>query len=324
MLATETVYLTLTEARDMIDRAVARAKVLRQAGAIVVVDAGGGVLSISRMDDGPVASIYVSKAKAYVAAVQGRPTAAFATNAHDRPEIFASFQGILPKEPFAGAGGMPILKGGRVVGGIATGGGIGPYTEIPGVDPELLKIDGKPANAEDQVICTALGIPYASQHGDRSLSEPYARAGNAEAPVPLGLDEARRLADQAIAYAQEIGMAVGVCVMDELGRIIQNDRMDNSALGSAEMAEAKAMTALKFRRPSSVLTEEFRGNSPRMRAIEKLLNITILAMGGGLPILKDGRLVGAIGVSGSGAMRGAEDHATPRDEDIAKAALGES
>ena len=83
--------------------------------AIVVVDAGGNVVSIVRMDDGPVASIAVSRAKAYLAAVQGRPTAAFAANAHERPEIFSAFQAILPRQPFPGAGGMPILKNGRVV-----------------------------------------------------------------------------------------------------------------------------------------------------------------------------------------------------------------
>src|SRR5713226_4403913 len=64
---TKTVYLTLDEARAMVDRAVEKARELRQAGAIVIVDAGGNVVSISRMDDSPVSSIQVSRAKAYVA-----------------------------------------------------------------------------------------------------------------------------------------------------------------------------------------------------------------------------------------------------------------
>jgi uncharacterized protein GlcG (DUF336 family) len=68
MISTESVYLTLDEARAMIERGVAKARELGQAGAIAVVDAGGNVVSISRMDDGPVASIAVSTAKAYLAA----------------------------------------------------------------------------------------------------------------------------------------------------------------------------------------------------------------------------------------------------------------
>jgi uncharacterized protein GlcG (DUF336 family) len=61
-----------------------------------------------------------------------------------------------------------------------------------------------------------------------------------------------------------------------------------------------------------------------MRAIEKLANFTILAMGGGLPILKDGRLVGAIGVSGSGAAPGRDEPGRVNDEQIARAALASS
>jgi len=318
---TRTVYVTLQEARAMLDRGVAKARELRQAGAIVIVDAGGNVVSISRIDDGPVSSIQISKAKAYAAAVQGRPTAALATTAHDRPEIFSAFQHILPRQPFPGPGGMPIFKVGRVVGGIATGGGIGPFTEIAGVDPEALMVDGVQANAEDLVICTALGLPYQSQHGDRPLREAYPRSGSPADPVPLGLDEAKRYADRAIDKATDLGLGVGVAVVDEMGRPIQVDRMDDSPLISAEMAEAKAMTALKFRRASATLTEEFRSHSARIEAIEKIAGFTILAMGGGLPIFKDGWLVGAIGVSGSGGAAGADQPNRPRDEDIATAAL---
>ena len=316
---TGTVYLTLVEARAMIDRAVEKARELRQAGAIVIVDAGGNTVTISRMDDAPVSSIQVSRAKAYVAAVQGRPTTAMAATARERPEIFSAFQHILPHQPFPGPGGVPIFKEGRPVGGIATGGGIGPFTEIPGVDPAQLMVGDVQANAEDLVICTALGIPYQSQHGDRALRETWSRSGSPTEPVPLGLAEAKRYADRAMEQAAALGLPIGVAVIDEMGRLIQMDRVDESALVSAEMAEAKAMTALKFRRPSGALTEEFRGGSPRLQAIEKLAGFTILAMGGGLPIVKGGRLVGAIGVSGSGAGREGPDRV--RDEDIASAAL---
>jgi glc operon protein GlcG len=319
---TKSVYLTLQEARAMLDRGVAKARELRQAGAIVVVDAGGNTVSISRMDDSPVSSIQVSRAKAYVAAVQGRPTAAMATTARDRPEIFSAFQHILPKQPFPGPGGVPIFKEGRVVGGIATGGGIGPFTEIPGVDQEQLMVDGVLANAEDLVICTALGIPYQSQHGDHPLREAYSRSGSPSDPVPLSLGEAKRYTERVVEEAEARGVGVGVAVVDEMGRLIQLDRMDESPLISAEMAEAKAMTALKFRRATSTLTEEFRSHSARIEAIEKIAGFTILAMGGGLPIMKDGRLVGALGVSGSGGSGGRERLTNPvNDEEIATAVL---
>lgn len=214
---------------------------------------------------------------------------------------------------------MPILKNGRVVGGIATGGGIGPFTEIPGVDADRLMVDGKQANAEDLVICTALGVPYQSQHGDRALRENWPRSGSPADPLPLGLEEAGGYVDRAVEAANAAGTPIGVAVVDELGRIIQNHRMDESPLVSAAMAEAKAMSALKFRRPTATLAEEFRGNSPRMRAIEKMAGFTILALGGGVPIERDGRVVGAIGISGSGARTGSGG----QDHDVALKALGQ-
>jgi uncharacterized protein GlcG (DUF336 family) len=197
---------------------------------------------------------------------------------------------------------MPIIKNGRVVGGIATGGGVGPYTSIPGVDPGKLMVNGVQANAEDLVICEALGIPYASQHGDRPLADSRSTGVKPTGELPLTLADGIRFADRAIAKAKEAGLNVGVAVVDEMGRLVQNDRMEGCPLVSCEMAEAKALSAAKFQRPTSSLTEEFRSHSARMRAIERLGNFTILAMGGGIPIHKDGRMVGAIGVSGSGSQ----------------------
>lgn len=316
MQTTDSVYLTLAEARAMIARGVAVAKDLHLAGAIVVVDAGGNVVSASRMDDSPMAAMAVSRAKAYLAAVQGRPTAAFAGNVRERPEIFSAYQAIMRRQPFPGPGGMPIMKHGRCVGGIATGAGIGPFTEIPGVDPSKLMADGRPANAEDLVISAALGVSYTNQHGDRALRAPG--DGTLPAgPLPLGLDDALACADRAITKAREVGTRIGVAVVDELGRLIHTDRMDGAPLVSCEMAEAKALSAAKFQRPTSALADEFRSRSARMRAIERLGGFTILALGGGVPIMQDGHMIGAIGVSGSGAFGAAGG-----DEPIALAAIG--
>jgi uncharacterized protein GlcG (DUF336 family) len=98
--------------------------------------------------------------------------------------------------------------------------------------------------------------------------------------------------------------------------------MDDAPLVSADMAEAKAMTALKFQRPTSGLTEEFRGNSARLRAIERMARFTILAMGGGIPLMDNGRCIGAIGVSGSGASVNRLGGRRVNDEQIALAAIG--
>jgi len=130
----------------------------------VVVDEGGNIISISRMEHAPPAGIGVSRAKAYLAAVTQVPTAGFSTRMDAHPTRFAAYQEILSEKPFPGPGGMPIKKNGRVVGGLSTGPGIGPVTRVEGVDPGKLKVDGQQANAEDLIICYALQVPYKNQH----------------------------------------------------------------------------------------------------------------------------------------------------------------
>lgn len=311
---------TLDEARVLIARGLEKAADLHLVGAIAVVDAGGNVVSTSRMDGGSAASVYVARAKAATAAVLGRPTAMLTGGAADSAELAAELGALLPRKLFSESGGMPIWQDGRLVGGIGAGGGIGPYTEIPGVGPEQLMVNGMQVNAEDLVICTALGVPYESQHGDRPLRLDNWPSGS-EVAVAVSLAEAVRCADRAIAAAGEAGVRIGVAVVDEVGRLIQADRMDGSPLISAELAEAKALTALKFQRATSGLAEEFQARSGRLRAIERIIGTTILAVGGGVPIIRKGRLVGGIGVSGSGAVPGSG--AGRRDEDLARAAAEE-
>lgn len=59
---------------------------------------------------------------------------------------------------------MPIVKDGRVVGGMSTGPGIRPWTQVPGLDPAKLTVNGELANVEDLIIAYALDVPYENQH----------------------------------------------------------------------------------------------------------------------------------------------------------------
>ncbi len=191
--------------------------------------------------------------------------------------------------------------------------------------------------ARDLARAYARGEP-ASPDPSRAVVQPLSKAGRMVAalamsfhpldsaptePLPLGLAEARSYCKRAIQEAEGFGSPIGVAVVDELGRLVSSERMDGSALGSCEMAQAKAVTSAKFRRPTADLTEEFRSRSARLEAIEKLLGFTILAMGGGAPIVQEGQLIGALGVSGSGAQGAHIGGRTVTDVDIVRAVLGE-
>src|SRR5205814_1046737 len=75
--------------------------------------------------------------------------------------------------------------------------------------------------------------------------------------MPLPLAEARRYADKAIEIAAARSLRVGVVVVDELGLLVQMDKMDGAPLMAADVAEAKALTALNFQRPTSEVAREY-------------------------------------------------------------------
>jgi glc operon protein GlcG len=130
--------------------------------------------------------------------------------------------------------------------------------------------------------------------------------------VPLSLADARILADQAIARARSARLRIAVAVLDELGALVQLDRMDGAAPMQCDLAEAKARTALNFQQPTADLAREFDAHPERRVLYEKLARFTPLPLPGGRPILRHGAVAGAIGVSGS----------DDKDDEIARAALG--
>ena len=129
----------------------------------------------------------------------------------------------------------------------------------------------------------------------------------------LTLVEARRYADVAIAAAQAQGLRISVAVVDEGGILLQLDRMDGASIVSPDVALAKAVTALSFQEPTSAVAELAQSRPDLITSMQKNVQFGIVATDGGLPIVRDGTIVGAIGVSGA---------AGGHDEAVARAALG--
>src|ERR1043166_4873939 len=99
--------------------------------------------------------------------------------------------------------------------------------------------------------------------------------------MPFILAEALALADRAIEKAEELKVSVSVAVVDEFGQLVQLDRMDGAALMSPDLAEAKAITALNFKRSTSDVAKL---DSSARSAIESIVHFKPIALPGGLPI----------------------------------------
>lgn len=115
----------------------------------------------------------------------------------------------------------------------------------------------------------------------------------------VSLELAKKIAAKAEAKAAENKWTVVVAIVDEGGHLVYLSRMDGTQLGSIEVAQAKARTALQFKRPTKAFEDVVAGGR---NAIISLPNAILIE--GGVPIVVDGAYVGAIGISG---MKSSED-----------------
>jgi len=109
----------------------------------------------------------------------------------------------------------------------------------------------------------------------------------------LSLSAARRIIAASEAEAKARGLGVVVVVVDDAGNIIQLSRMDTAQVASINVGIGKARTAAIYRRPSRVFEEQIKNG--RIAALA-LADATPLQ--GGVPVLIEGKVVGAVGVSG--------------------------
>jgi len=121
----------------------------------------------------------------------------------------------------------------------------------------------------------------------------------AQMPNPYGasvsLENAKKAAAPALAEAEKNHWNMAVAIVDTGGNLIYYEKMDNTQLGSANVAIEKARTAALFKRPSKALQDALAAGGDGLRVLS-LKGVT--AVEGGIPLVMDGKIVGAIGVSG--------------------------
>ena len=101
--------------------------------------------------------------------------------------------------------------------------------------------------------------------------------------------------DAAEAEATRNNWPVAIVIVDSGGNPVMLHRRDNTQIGSIRVAEGKARTAVEFRRPTKAMEDAVAGGGAGLR----LLAIPgAMVLEGGVPILVEGKIIGAIGVSG--------------------------
>jgi uncharacterized protein GlcG (DUF336 family) len=109
----------------------------------------------------------------------------------------------------------------------------------------------------------------------------------------LNLEDARRITAAARRAATENNWNVVIAVVDDGGHLISLERMDGTQKGSVRVAEQKARTAIMFKRPTKAFEDMVLQGRPVMMTMPD-----VICLEGGLPLVRDGVYLGAIGVSG--------------------------
>ena len=125
----------------------------------------------------------------------------------------------------------------------------------------------------------------------------------------ITLEAAKKLAASSEAFAIEKQWTIIVAIVDVGGNLVLLHKMDNTQIGSLEVAIAKAKTANAFKRPTKAFEDVIAGGGAGLR----ILNVPgITPVEGGEPIYSNGKIIGAIGISGMSSSQ---------DGEVVKAAL---
>jgi uncharacterized protein GlcG (DUF336 family) len=256
---------------------------------IVVVDKAGAVIAGHRMDGAPPATFDIGVEKAWTAATFTAPTLMLGRMTDPRTAVMPLDQLPLGHHgmglQFKHKGRLTTIMGGipirdrdmKVIGGVGT--------------------SGTPSALDDNTV------------SQRCWSAMYDAE---DPPLESRLDAYVKVVEAAMDKAEEMGLAVSVCLSDAEGWPRVFYRMDGALYPTAELARDKAWTAAAFRMPSSDISGYGIKGLPGLGIPAGGWNERVCPVPGGLPILgDDGEQIGSIGVAGG---------TTAQDVRIAKAA----
>jgi glc operon protein GlcG len=117
----------------------------------------------------------------------------------------------------------------------------------------------------------------------------------------LTLEGAKRIMAAAEAEAVKNRWTVAIAIVDEAGELVLFHKLDETQVGSIDIAIGKARTAARMKRPTKALEDAVAGGRTVLMAVEGLMPLE-----GGVPITVDGRIIGAVGVSGVTSQQDAQ------------------
>jgi uncharacterized protein GlcG (DUF336 family) len=146
-----------------------------------------------------------------------------------------------------------------------------------------------------RIMVVLIFVPCALTGTRAQMPNPYGLA--------IALENAKKAAAPAIAEAAKNNWSVAVAIVDTAGNLVYYEKMDNTPTGSANVSIEKARSAALFKRPTKAFQDVLASGGDGLRILRLQGAIPIE---GGIPLVMDGKIVGAIGVSGAMSAQDAQ------------------
>jgi uncharacterized protein GlcG (DUF336 family) len=222
---------------------------------------------------------------------------------------------------FANSGGLPIVVNKQMIGAVGVGGSaprvpvwsdeicahkamlevLGP--SVPPLAPDLPP-RGNPNPGNAPVPTFAAATPPKS-----SLPAEFVVTGKGAANVfdgtQISLAAAKKIARVCRDWAASKGGSMSLYIIDNAGEFVHMERMDGQIFNNIRTALLKAQTALKTRQPTSVRTAQLKNDPSGIP--RQVTFFEFFTNSGGIPIVVDGQMIGAIGVGGGAGGGGDEN-----------------
>jgi len=137
-----------------------------------------------------------------------------------------------------------------------------------------------------KIILTAIAV-LAAAPAFAQLLNPYGASVN--------LDNARKIAAAAVAEAGKNNLKMAIAIVDTAGDLVYFEKMDGTQVASVNIAQDKARSSVRFKRPTKAMQDVLAqgGAGVRFLALQGAIPVE-----GGIPLVMNGQIVGAIGASG--------------------------
>jgi glc operon protein GlcG len=140
-----------------------------------------------------------------------------------------------------------------------------------------------------KIALLSVSLQFGAVMAQTSVAPSFPQYG-----APISSANAKSVAAAALAEAQKSGLRVVISVVDSSGSLLYLERMEGVQTASVDIAVSKAKAAVSYRRPTKALADTYTLTAGRAAALPNYFPFE-----GGLPLVIDGRLIGAIGISGA-------------------------